>query len=115
MKVGEELEKGLLLGFSSSVFGMTLRVETTDIADADAVSIVVFDVSTFLFQRSAGMDAAVLVDDVVVADAIPISGSVPAVNVGNCHFLIGFCRGTVDYYEAYLAHGGSGGFMVNGL
>ena len=51
------------------------------------------------------MDAAVLIDDVVVADAVPLSGSVPTVDVGNCHLLAGFGGSTVDDEEGYGAHG----------
>ena len=85
----------VLLLVGTGVFGATVAVEATNVADADAVGVVVFDVCSFLFQWSAGMDAAILIDDVVVANTIPLSGSVPAVDVCNCHLLIGFCRGTV--------------------
>ncbi len=56
------------------------------------MGVMVFDMSSFLLQWSAGMDAAILIDDIMVADTIPLTRSMPTVNVGNCHFLTGFGR-----------------------
>ena len=64
------------------VVGLSRCVEATDVADADGVGVVPFAVGTWLVNGSSGMDRAVSVDDVVVADAAEPALAVPSVDVG---------------------------------
>ena len=61
---------------------MAHSVEATDIADTDAVLVVTYAVSSRQCDRASFVDATIEVDDVVVADAVEATGTVPPVDVG---------------------------------
>lgn len=116
LEFDEEGTEGALLSFGTGVLGfLVVCGHASDVADAYGVLVVVLTVSTDLFLWASFVDAAIAVDDVVIADAFPASGFVPAVNVLDGVVLVFGRGGAVDDDESYLAHGGSGGFMVYSL
>ena len=66
----------------SSVGGLTIFVQTTDIHNADAVGVVSFAVCSHLVERSAHLQGAIEPYYVVVPDAIEASLSMPLVYIG---------------------------------
>lgn len=74
----------------ASVFGIAFCVESSFVADADGVAVVVFYMCSDHVLRSARFDATVSADDVVIADAIGITScSVPLVNLLSRAGLVG--------------------------
>ena len=69
----EEVFQRIFLGWSASIGRLAFLVETTLVADSDAVGVVVAGVSTHLGFRTAGIDHAILRNVVVVADALEAS------------------------------------------
>ena len=82
LQVAEKTEEGSLLGGSTGVLGVALDVETTFVADADAVSVVTYTMGSHRILGTTQLNGAVAEDDVVVAYAVPASGTVPAVYLG---------------------------------
>lgn len=70
-QVLHQLEQGETLGFGAGVGGMPVGVEAADIGDADAVGVVTWAMGTDLFDGATREDAAVGVDDIVIADVVP--------------------------------------------
>lgn len=93
------------MGFGAGVRRSVLFVKTSDVTDAYGMGVMVFDVSTFLIQRSASVDASILIDDVVISTTIPFPGSVPPVNVSDGYPLTGFRGTAMDYNNADYSHG----------
>lgn len=90
-------ESGTLL-WCASVLWITLCVETTFIADADGVAVVVFDMSSDHGLWATFLYAAITSDDVVIADAVRVaSGSVPLVNLCCAAGLVGLDCAAVNY------------------
>ena len=77
-QVADELVKGEALGFGAGVGGMAVGIKAADIGDANAVGIMAFGVCARLLYRTASVDAAVGVDDVMIADVAPAEGTVVA-------------------------------------
>lgn len=106
----ESSEGGALLG-SSGIFGFfVVGGHASDVTDTDGVSIVVHAVGTDLFFWASFVDAAIAIDDVVITDAFPTSGFVPAIDVLDGIVLAFGSGGAVDDDKGYCSHGGSGGF-----
>lgn len=83
---------------STCVLRIAFCVETSFIANADAVAVVVFHMCSNHRLRSARFYAAVSAYDIVIADSIGIaSRSVPFVYLASRTGLIGFYCRTVDY------------------
>ena len=70
-KIADELEEGEALGFGAGVGGATVGIEAADISDANALGVVTWAMGTDLFDGTASVDAAVRVDDIVIADVVP--------------------------------------------
>ena len=89
-------EGSMLLG-GACVLGITFCVESTFIADADGVAVVVFDVSTHHRLGATFLDATITSDDVVIADAVGVApGSMPFVDLGCAAGLVGLDGRAVD-------------------
>ena len=63
-----------------------------------------FAVCANLFERSARVNAAVKVNDIVVSDAVETTLAVPAVDVGDGEGLSFGCGGAMDDDVVYFAH-----------
>ena len=97
LQVVEKTEEGSLLGGSSGVFGVAFDVESTFVADADAVGVVTYTMGSHRILGTTRLNGAVAEDDVVVAYAVPASGTVPAVYLGGGGGLVrAHCRAVND-------------------
>ena len=76
LEVFYQMEEGEALGFGAGVGRATVGIEAADIGDADAVCVVAFGMCAGLLYRSASMDAAIGVDDVMIANVAPAEGTV---------------------------------------
>lgn len=76
LEVFYQLEEGEALGFGAGVSRATVGIKAADISDADAVVVVAFCMCAGMFDRTASVDAAIGVDDVMVADVAPAEGTV---------------------------------------
>lgn len=106
LKVSHECTKGGALFGSASIFCFLIGIKSTDVADADAVGIVIEAMRTNLLQRTASMNGAIAVDDKVIADALPPACLVPAVDVGHGIVLALNRGGTMKDDFSDLSHGG---------
>ena len=70
-QVADKLEEGEALGFGAGVGGMSVGIEAADIGDADALGVVTGAMGTDLFDGTASVDAAVRVDDIMIAYVVP--------------------------------------------
>ncbi len=75
-QVIHQLEEGETLGFGAGVGGVAVGIEAADISDADAVGVVAFGMCAGMFDRTASVDAAIGVDDIMIADVAPAEGTV---------------------------------------
>ena len=101
----EEIEHGLLLlGCASVLWCLVVGGKSTDVADADAVGVVALAVCADKFERTAFVDCAVEVDDVVVADLGEATLTMPAVDVSDGERLAFGCGGAMDDYQIYFSH-----------
>ena len=71
LEVFYQLEEGEALGFGAGVGGVAVGIEAADVGDADALGVVAGAMGTDLFDGTASVDAAVRVDDIVIADVVP--------------------------------------------
>lgn len=106
LKVSYERTKGGALFGSACVFRFLIGIKSTDVADADAVGIVIEAMGTNLLQRTASMNGAIAIDDEVVADALPSASLVPTVDVGHGIVLALNRGGTMKDDFSDLSHGG---------
>ncbi len=86
------------------IFGTSLKVEATDIADADAVGIVPFAMSTRSFDGSPSVNRPVQVHNVMIADAGEAALAVPAVDVVHRHRHALWRGGAVHDDLIYASH-----------
>ena len=75
-QVADELKESEMLGFGAGVGGMPVGIEATDIGNANALGVVTWAMGTDLFDGTASVDAAIRVDDIVIADVVPAEGTV---------------------------------------
>ena len=102
----EECAEGCTLFRCAGVGRFAADVETSLIADADAVAVVVPAVRTDEVFRATGFDGTVTPYDVVVADAVAIaSRPVPLVYLCRAARLVGLHRRAMDDDECYRSHG----------
>lgn len=90
--------KAVLLGLCTGVFGTVLCIHSTDVADADGVGVVALAVRPRLFGGPALLDGTIKEDDIMVATAVPVVFSVPAINVLDCEMLAFLGRAAMDDY-----------------
>ena len=72
-----------LLGGAGVLGGAPVFGKASDVADAYAVGIVTLAMGSCLVEGAADVDAAIAIDDVVIAYLAETSGAMPAVDVGN--------------------------------
>ena len=94
----EEVFQRFLLGWSASIGRLAFLVETTLVADSDAVGVVAAGVSTHLGFWTAGIDHAILRNVVVIADALEASCLVAGFQLLYCEILVDSC-GTAMYHN----------------
>ena len=70
-QVLHQLEQGEALERGTGVGRTTVGIEAADIGDADALGVVARAVGTDLLDGTARADAAVGIDDIVIADVVP--------------------------------------------
>lgn len=95
-QVADELKEGEALGFGAGVGGVAVGIEAADIGDADAVGVVAGAMGTDLFDGTARVDAAVWVDDVMIADVVPSQAFMVAADALHGAGGIGAGGGAVD-------------------
>ena len=105
-KVLHQLEQGETLERGAGVGGMSVGIETADIGDADAVGVVTFGMCARLLDRTASVDAAVGIDDVMIADVAPAEGTMVAAYALHGTDGVGACGGAVDDDFGDCSHGG---------
>ena len=95
-QVSDELEEGEALGFGAGVGGMSSGSEAADIGDADTVGVGAGAMGTDLLDGAAGMDAAIRVDDIVIADVVPAEALMVAADALHGTDSVGTCGGAMD-------------------
>ena len=70
-QVLHQLEEGKALRLGASIGGVAVGIEAANIGDADALGVVARTMGTDFFDGTASVDAAVGVDDIVIADVVP--------------------------------------------
>ncbi len=104
-KIADELEEGEALGFGAGVGGATVGIEAADIGDADAAGVVSGAVGARLLDGAAGVDAAVGVDDIMIADVVPAEAAMVSSYALHGTFGIGACGGAMDDDFGDFSHG----------
>ena len=113
-QVADELEEGEALGFGAGVGGVAVGIEAADISDANALGVVTWAMGTDLFDGTASVDAAVGIDDVMIADVAPAEGTVVSPYGFHRTDGIGARGGAVDDNFGDCAHGANGFSGFNG-
>ena len=94
----EEVFQRCFLGWSASVGRLAFLIETTLVADSDAMSVVVAGVSTLLGFWTAGIDHAILRNVIVVTDGAETAGLVAGFQCSYWEVLVYTC-GTAMYHD----------------
>ena len=105
LEILQQKPEGCLLFGSTGVVVAPLVVNATDIAYADGMLVVVAHVGSGILFVTALVDAAILVDDPVVANHGPVLGFVTAVDVFDGPFSASPCSRAVDDDVQDLFHG----------
>jgi len=95
-KIADELEEGEALGFGAGVGGMSVGIEAADISDANALGVVTWAMGTDLFDGTASVDAAIGVDDIMIADVVPAEALVVVTDALHGAVGIGAGSGAMD-------------------
>ena len=95
-QVMHQLEEGETLGFGAGVGGVAVGIEAADIGDADALGVVTGAMGTNVFDGAARVDAAVGVDDIVIADVVPAEALMLAADALHGAVGIGAGGGAMD-------------------
>ena len=93
------------MGFGAGVSGVAVGIEAADIGDAYAVCVVAFGMCARLLDRTASVDAAVGVDDIMIADVTPAEGTVVAADALHSADSVGARGGAVDDDFGDCSHG----------
>ena len=104
LEVFYQLEEGEALGFGAGVSGMSIGIESADIDDADALGVVAWAMGTDLLNGAARVDAAVRIDDIMIADVTPAEGTVVAADALHGADSVGACGGAMDDYFGDCSH-----------
>ena len=83
---------------------MTVGIEAADIGDADGVCVVAGAVGADLLDGTTSVDAAVGVDDIVIADVVPAEALVVAADALHGAVGIGAGGGAMDDDFGDLSH-----------
>ena len=105
MQLTQEHSQGELLLRRASVLGSFISSKTPDVADTYGVLVVPETMGTHLLQRSAMLEVAIEVYDVVIATTIPPLLAVPAVDVGKAVVLALLRCATMKDDLRYFSHG----------
>ena len=105
-QVLHQLEEGETLGFGAGIGGVAVDIEAADISDTNALGVVTWAMGTDLFDWATREDAAVGVDDIMIADVTPAEGTVVAADALHGTDGIGARGGAVDDYFGDCSHGG---------
>ena len=81
LEFNKKIAKGGALLRCTRVGGLTIRVETTDIAYADAVGVVPFAMRTRRCEVSAFLDCAIEEDQEMIADVVKAALPMPAADI----------------------------------
>ena len=84
------------MGFGAGVGGVAVSIKASDIGDADALGVVARAVGTDLLDGTARADAAVGIDDIVIADVVPSEAFMVATDALHGAVGIGAGGGAVD-------------------
>ena len=120
-QVLHQLEQSKTLERGAGVGKATVSIEAADIGDADAVGVVAFGMCAGLLDGSALVDAAVGVDDVMIANVTPAEGTVVAADAFHGADCIGARGGAMDDDFGDCSHGdfflreGAGGSLARPL
>ena len=95
-QVTDKLEQDNPLGFGAGVGRTAVVVEAADIGDADAAGVVSGAVGARLLDGAAGVDAAVGVDDIMIADVVPAEALMVAADAFDGAVGIGSGGGAMD-------------------
>ena len=105
-ELSDKCLQGFFLFGRPRVLGLAKAVEPADVADADGVGVVPLAVGAAFGYGPSGMDAAVEVDDEMVAYAAEPALAVPLVDVGNGEGLALWRRVAMDDDFRDGPHGG---------
>ena len=83
---------------------MAVGIEAADIGDADALGVVAGAMGTDLFDGAARVDAAVRVDDIMIADVVPAEALMVAADALHGAVGIGAGSGAMDDDFGDLSH-----------
>ena len=103
------LERGAGVGRAA------VGIEAADIGDADTVGVVALGVCARLLHRTASVDAAIGIDDVMIADVAPAEGTMVAANALHGADGVGTRSGAMDDDFGDCSHGANGFSGFNGL
>ena len=106
-EVADELKEDDTLCFGAGVGGVTVGIEAADIGDADALGVVARAMGADLLDRTASVDAAVGVDDIVIADVAPAEALVVAADALHGAVGIGAGGGAMEDDFGDGSHGGN--------
>ena len=95
-QVLHQLEQGEVLERSTGVGRASVGIKAADIGDANAVGVVAFGVCAGLLYRTASVDAAVGVDDIMIADVVPAEAAMVSSYALHGTFGIGACGGAMN-------------------
>ena len=95
-EVADELEENETLRFGAGVGGVAVGIQSADIGNADGVCIVAGAMGTDMLDGTAGVDAAVGVDDIMIADVVPAKALVVAADALHGAVGIGTGGGAMD-------------------
>lgn len=95
-QVLHQLEEGETLGFGAGVGRATVGIKAAGIGYADAVGVVAGAMGSYLLDGAARMDAAIRVDDIVIADVVPAKALMVATDTLDGAVGIGAGGGAVD-------------------
>ena len=104
-QVADELKESETLGFGAGVGGVAVGIEAADVGDADALGVVAGAMGTDLFDGTASVDAAVGVDDIMIADVVPAEAAMVSSYALHGTFGIGACGGAMDDDFGDFSHG----------
>ena len=95
-QVLHQLEQGETLERGAGVSRSTVGIKAADISDADAVGVVALGVCARLLDRTASVDAAIGVDDIMIADVVPTEALMVAADAFDGAVGIGSGGGAMD-------------------
>ena len=113
-QVLHQLEQSETLERGTGISRATVGIEAADIGDADAVGVVAFGMCAGLLYRTSSVDAAVGVDDIMIADVAPAEGTVVSPYGFHGTDGVGARGGAVDDNFGDCAHGANGFSGFNG-